>query len=52
MDSENEDDDGLEYWQTLGQWQQELTADPGYLEWIESLNAQRKENEHGDQRIG
>jgi hypothetical protein len=30
--------------------QQMLRDDPGYSEWLESVNAQRKEQDHGDQR--
>jgi hypothetical protein len=44
MDTCN-DDDSLEYWQTVGQWQSE---DEGYSAWRAQLEQQRKENDDDD----
>lgn len=42
------DDRGMQYWQTVGQWErEELESDPQYQEWIESQDYEfRKELEH------
>ena len=38
------DDRGLQYWQTVGQWErEELESDPQYQEWIEAQEREAQE---------